>query len=78
MIAIRDARIHPVSGPVIERGTVVVTGGKISAVGANVNIPRGAQVIDGRGLRVYPGMIDLRTTLGLMEISSIDETLDTT
>ena len=50
--AIRNAHIFPVSGPEIPNGSVVIVAGKISAVGANVSIPSGAQVIDGAGLNV--------------------------
>jgi imidazolonepropionase-like amidohydrolase len=67
-IAIRNARIVTVSGPDIERGTVVIRDGKIEAVGANVSVPAGAQSIDGNGLSVYPGMIDAGTNMGLVEV----------
>jgi imidazolonepropionase-like amidohydrolase len=67
-IAIRNARIVTVSGPDIENGTVVIRDGKIEAVGTSVNIPAGAQTIDGRGLTVYPGMIDAGTNMGLVEV----------
>jgi imidazolonepropionase-like amidohydrolase len=64
--AIRDARIVPVSGPVIERGTVVVADGLIKSVGAgDAAIPPEAWVIDGKGLTVYPGLIDAGTDVGL-------------
>ncbi|MEO8623339.1 MAG: amidohydrolase family protein [bacterium] len=66
--AIKNAKIFPVSGPEIANGTVVISGGKIQAVGANVAIPAGAQVIDGTGLSIYPGMMDSGTSLGLSEI----------
>ena len=66
--AIRNARIVTVSGPDIENGTVVVRDGKIEAVGTNVSVPAGAQTIDGRGLSVYPGMIDAGTNMGLVEV----------
>jgi imidazolonepropionase-like amidohydrolase len=66
--AIRNARIVTVSGADIEGGTIVVSDGRISAVGANVAVPPGAQEIDARGLSVYPGMIDLGTSMGLVEI----------
>ncbi|HEU4794610.1 MAG TPA: amidohydrolase family protein [Pyrinomonadaceae bacterium] len=68
LIAIRNARIVTVSGPDIENGTVVIRDGKIEAVGATVNVPAGAQTIEGRGLSVYPGMIDAGTNMGLVEI----------
>lgn len=67
--AIRNARIVTVSGPEIESGTIVIRNGRIEAVGASVTVPTGAQEIDGRGLTVYPGMIDLGTSMGLVEIS---------
>jgi imidazolonepropionase-like amidohydrolase len=67
---IRGARVVTVSGADIENATVVISGGRISSVGANVPAPPGAQVIDAAGLTVYPGMIDLGTNMGLTEISS--------
>ncbi|MEW6735933.1 MAG: amidohydrolase family protein [Acidobacteriota bacterium] len=63
--AIRNARIVPVSGPVIDNGTVVIARGLITAVGKDVTIPPEAWVIDGKGLTVYPGFIDAFTDLGL-------------
>jgi imidazolonepropionase-like amidohydrolase len=67
-IAIVNARILPVSGPAIERRTVVIRGGKIAAVGAGVAIPVGAQVIDGAGKIVTPGLIDSGVQTGIVEI----------
>ncbi len=64
-VAIRNARVVPVSGPVIARGTVVMRDGLIEAVGANVNVPADAWVIEGDGLTVYPGLIDALSTLGI-------------
>jgi len=66
--AIIGARIVPVSGAVIENGTVVIQNGKIAAVGATVSVPAGAEKIDGKGLSVFPGMIDASTNIGLAEI----------
>ena len=65
--AITNARIVTVSGPVIERGTVVIRNGLIAAAGANVSAPPDARVIDGAGLTVYPGLIDSYTNLALPE-----------
>ena len=67
--AITNARIVPVSGPNIENGTVVIQNGKITGVGPNISIPAGAERIDGRGLTVFPGMIDASTNMGLAEIT---------
>ncbi len=65
--AITNARIYPISGPVIDKGTIVIRGNRIEAVGANVAVPAGAQVIDAKGGEVYPGFVDARTSVGLNE-----------
>ena len=65
--AITNATIHPVSRPAIERGTIVIRGDKIEALGANIQIPAGATIVDVKGHHVYPGLINARTTLGLTE-----------
>jgi imidazolonepropionase-like amidohydrolase len=64
-VAIVGARIHPVSGPVIERGTIVLQGGRITAVGADAAVPTGARVIDGAGRVITPGFIHSETQIGL-------------
>jgi imidazolonepropionase-like amidohydrolase len=66
--AIRGGHIVTVSGADIPNGTVVISGGKITAVGANVQAPANAQVIDASGLMVYPGMIETGSSVGLSEI----------
>jgi imidazolonepropionase-like amidohydrolase len=80
VIAITGGRVFTVSGPVIENGTVVITNGKITAVGvgANVAIPANAQRIDATGKWVTPGLIDANTVLGLSEVGSVGETNDAT
>jgi imidazolonepropionase-like amidohydrolase len=65
--AITNARIVTVSGPIVERGTVVIRNGLIAAAGANVSAPPDARVIDGAGLTVYPGLIDSYTNLAVPE-----------
>jgi imidazolonepropionase-like amidohydrolase len=74
--AITNARIVPVSGPSIERGTVVIRNGLIAAVGAGVAAPADARVIDGTGLTVYPGLIDASTTLGIPQPSQSTTTVE--
>jgi imidazolonepropionase-like amidohydrolase len=64
---ITNARIHPVTKPMIERGSIVVRDGVIEAVGANITTPAGAKVIDAAGADVYPGWINARSTLGLAD-----------
>lgn len=65
VVAIIGARLVPVSGPVIERGTIVIRDGRISALGANVTAPADARIIDGSGLSIYPGLIDAAGSLGV-------------
>jgi imidazolonepropionase-like amidohydrolase len=65
--AITNARIVTVAGPAIENGTVVIAKGLIQAVGTNATIPPEAWVIDGKGLTVYPGLIDASTNIGLQQ-----------
>jgi len=69
--AITNATIVPVVGARIAGGTLVMRGGRIEAVGAGLTPPPGAQVIDGRGMFVYPGLIDAGVQLGLVEIGSV-------
>src|SRR3954466_12130049 len=75
-IAITGGKVYPVSGPVIENGTVVITNGKISAVGANVPVPAGAQRIDATGKIVPPGFGNSSTQLGVQEIAAVNNTQD--
>jgi imidazolonepropionase-like amidohydrolase len=67
LIAIRNVRVVTVSGPVIEKGSVLLKDGLIEAVGADVKIPPAAWVIDGERLTVYPGLIDGLSTVGMPE-----------
>lgn len=75
--AIVGGRVHTVSGPVIEKGTVLIRDGRIEAVGAGVAVPGGAYVIDASGQHVYPGLINAATQVGLVEIEQVDVTIDT-
>jgi len=69
-VAITNARVLPVSGPAIDRGTVLIRAGKIAAVGAEVQVPAGARVIDATGKIVTPGWIESATQIGIVEIPS--------
>ncbi len=61
---------------VLENATVVFENGIITAVGTDAEIPENATVIDASGKRIYPGFIHGRSTLGLTEISRIQESTD--
>jgi len=74
--AIQGGKVYTLAGPPIEGGTVIIRNGKISAVGAHPEIPADAQVIDAKGLEVYPGLFDPVTQLGLTEIGQVVATVD--
>lgn len=63
--AIRGAKVVPVSSAPLENATVVVSRGLITAVGPDAKIPPEAWVIDGKGLIVYPGLMDSFTDVGI-------------
>jgi imidazolonepropionase-like amidohydrolase len=75
-LAIIGGTVHPVSGPPIENAMVVVRDGRIAQVGAGFAAPAGAQVVDAKGLHVYPGLFDAFSQLGLTEIDSVSATVD--
>jgi imidazolonepropionase-like amidohydrolase len=75
-VAITGGKVYPVSGPVIENGTVLVRDGKIVAVGANVTVPNDATRIDATGKWVTPGLINALTSLGVAEINAVQTTVD--
>ena len=64
MIAITGGTVFPVAGPKIERGTVLITDGKITAVGASVAIPAGTTRVDATGKWVTPGLVFLGSDAG--------------
>jgi len=81
VVAITNATIHPVTQATIQRGTIVLRGARIEALGANVSVPAGAKVIDAAGADVYPGFINARTQMGLNEpgprgFEDVNEMLD--
>jgi hypothetical protein len=63
--AIRGAKVVPVAGPAMENATVVISRGIITAVGKDIAVPPEAWVIDGKGLTVYPGLVDSFTDVGI-------------
>lgn len=75
-IAITGGTVHPVSAPPIEGATVLVRDGRIVAVGTDVEIPPDAERIDATGRVVTPGLFDVGSTLGLIEVDAVDDTRD--
>ncbi len=77
-VVLKGGKLLTITHGVIENGTIVFQDGKITAVGAanSVKIPANAQVIDAKGMTIYPGLIDSETHLGLTEISAEQMTND--
>ncbi|HYW14159.1 MAG TPA: amidohydrolase family protein [Longimicrobium sp.] len=75
-IAITGGTVHPISGPAIPNGTVIIQNGRITAVGAGVAIPAGAVRIDATGKTVTPGLFESSTNLALVEVGSVDASAD--
>lgn len=74
--AITHAKLFTLAGAPIDDGTIILRDGKIAAVGPKAEIPAGAQVIDAKGLSVYPGLFDSVTEMGLSEVSAVSATVD--
>lgn len=72
-IAFRNARIHVVSGPVIENGVLIVENGKIVDVGPadKVVIPKNATIRDASGLEIIPGLVDTHSHVGIFPRPSV-------
>jgi imidazolonepropionase-like amidohydrolase len=75
-VVLRGATIHTVSRGVIQNGSIVLDNGKITAIGTNVTVPRGAKIVDVTGKHIYPGLVDAYTTIGITEIGSVDVSND--
>lgn len=75
-VAIVGGTVHPVSGPPIEDGVVLIRDGRIAAVGpaGSVAVPADARRVDASGKVVTPGLLDAATELGLVEVSSVGST----
>jgi len=64
-IALTNAKIVTASGKVIDKGTIVIENHRIKAVGADVDIPPHAEILDATDLIIYPGFIDANTHMGI-------------
>jgi len=75
-IVIKNGRILTITQGTIEGGTVLIEGGKIKAVGKDVTIPSGAEVIDATGKWVTPGLIDSHSHVAIFGEPSVESTND--
>jgi len=64
-VALTGGLVYPISSEPIEGGTVLMVDGRIAAVGADVDIPAGAEVVDVTGSVVMPGIVDAMSYYGL-------------
>ncbi len=76
VFSIVGATIHPVSGPDIVQGTIVIRDGKIASISPGTAPEAGAPVVDAKGKHVYPSLFPPMTVLGLQEIDSVRATID--
>jgi imidazolonepropionase-like amidohydrolase len=76
--ALVGATVHPVSGPPIPDGVVMVRNGFITAAGpaSQISVPPDAPRVDAGGKHVYPGMIDPLTNLGIYEFGAVGQAGD--
>jgi imidazolonepropionase-like amidohydrolase len=74
--AFENARVEVGDGTVLEAATVVVAGGRIAAVGTEVEIPEAARRIDAEGKVITPGLIEVRSRLGLAEVLAVTDAND--
>jgi len=75
-LVLSGADLHTVSHGIIERGEILVIGGRIAALGARIEAPADAVRIDLSGKRIYPGLIAANSVLGISEISAVRATND--
>ena len=75
-VLITNATVLTAAGDRIERGSVLLRDGKIAAVGASVEAPAGAAVVDGTGKWVTPGVIDAHSHLGVYASPGVDAHAD--
>ena len=66
-LAIMGGRVVPVAGPPVEDGVVLISDGRIEAVGRDVRVPEAAERLDAAGKVVLPGLVDAHTHLGVHE-----------
>lgn len=76
-ILLRNGILHTASRGVLANQDLLLVAGKIAALGRNLEAPPGTREIDLAGAHVYPGLIALQTTLGLVEIEAVRATVDT-
>ncbi|MCO4320111.1 amidohydrolase family protein [Aliidiomarina quisquiliarum] len=75
-ILLQGGTLHTVSHGSLEQTDLLIVDGKIAAMGKELTVPANAQIINVSGQHVYPGLIALDTTLGLIELEQARPTND--
>ena len=75
-LAVTGGTVHTVSGEVIEGATVLILDGYIVAVGVDVEVPPGVASLDATGRIVTPGLLNVTTSIGLVEVGMVSSTVD--
>lgn len=75
-VLLQGGTLHTVTQGVLPNTDLLFDQGKIVAIGSQLEVPANARVIDVSGKSVFPGIIALDTTLGLIELESIRATND--
>ena len=75
-VVLQGATLHTVTKGTIPNGTIILNGGKITAIGTNLAVPPGARLVDVTGKHIYPGLIDAYSTVGIAEIGAVDMSND--
>jgi imidazolonepropionase-like amidohydrolase len=73
-LLLKNATVHPISGPALLAGDVLIENGKVSQIG-HLDV-KADQVVDLTGQHLYPGLLALNTSLGLLEIEEVRATRD--
>ena len=75
-LAVTGGTVHTVSGEMLEGATVLILDGYIVAVGVDVDVPTGVASFDATGRIVTPGLFDITTSVGLVEVGMVGSTVD--
>lgn len=70
-VLLRGGDLYTVANGVLPRSDLLFADGVIAAIGHDLDVPAGAEVVDVTGMRVYPGLIAAQTGVGLTEIGAV-------
>jgi len=71
--ALTNAKIVTSPGKIIRKGSLVIRNGIIESVGAKINIPKDATILDMSGMTLYPGLIEAYSNIGFPESKKDDK-----